>query len=219
MAEFQQGIYVEPTDDSQGAFVIDCTLESLTAHSSEITSSPVESGADVTEHRRTKPAAWRFRALLTNEIDPQIAMQRSLSALDDGPDALASARERGPAVAVTRAVDELARFQRIFERSDLCRITTEVDLLPDCLLETLDYKVLSSTPDAVGVRVAPAAIEVTGVFRQVRFATTETAALPAEAVKNQTGKTKDKGKQSTKPVNQADLERSQSILHFVTGGL
>jgi hypothetical protein len=219
LPEAVRGVYIVSTSseglplDQSDPLVFDATIESNFSRQAEITNNPIETNdGDVTDHRRTKPTTWRFRAVLTNEDpDPLVAQQRAMAASDDH-DPLASARANGPQVNKARAGELLHRLRVIFERSECVTVYTDLDVLENAVLESLEYKTLAVEFDSVSGGNLPSAIEVSGTFRQLRFATTKTVELPAEEVKRSTGKKVRRGTVQGKPASDEIKQKSKSAL-------
>jgi hypothetical protein len=188
-------------------FVFDCTVRSDHSRSAEIADAPIEANdGDVSDHRRIKPTEWEFSALLVNEIDAPVVP----TAFNDR-DPLAAHRAAAP-VNVVRALNQLQILKLIFESSETVDIYTETDHLTRAVLADLRWHVVASTPDQLSGQMVPSAIEVSGRFRQLRFATTEEVDLPAEEVKRQTGKKKNFGTVNAKETTPEVKEQAETLL-------
>src|SRR5688572_19880585 len=123
------GVLIERSPNDTDPFIFDATIESSFSAQSEITNNPIETNdGDVTDHRRTKPTVWSFKAIFVNEADPAKAADRSMAANGSDPDALASARANGPQVDQTRAISKLNELQVMWRRKDTLTVTTDLDL-------------------------------------------------------------------------------------------
>jgi hypothetical protein len=216
---FRTGILIMRSASDDDPLIFDCTIESNHTMQAEITTNPIETNdGDVTDHRRTKPTQYRFRGMFVNEADGAKAADRAMSANDDR-DPLGSARANGPQINQVRCIDMLERLKAIFKSQAVVTVYTDLEVLENAVLEALDYRVLSAELDAITAAMTPSAIEVSGTFRQLRFATTSTVELPAEPVKNQVGKKQQRGTVQGKPANDEIKAKSKSILKAFTGGL
>ena len=224
------GVYVTVQNDPD-PIVFDATIESDFSHEAEVTSNPVETNdGDVTDHRRTKPLSWRFRALLLAEDqDPTVAHQRHQAGHGSKHDPLRAAREHGPAVDPGRASSTLDRLKAAFASNKTLTVVTDLGYITNAVLASLQYKQISSgkrtittgtAATGLGVQAQVAdQIEINGVFRQIRFATTETVELPAEPVSGQTGKKVKRGTVNGKPADAGTTEKSKSWAKGFFGGL
>ena len=219
LPEATSGVMIERSGG--GGLVLDATFESKFSLTAEVTENAVENNdGDVTDHRRTKPAVWRFRSvLLAEDPDPIVAAQRSASANGSKNDPLKSARENGPQVDPWRAMTLLEELISIFKSHEVVRVTTDFGYMQNAVLESLEYFALTAgsaplrTSPTPGLRAQiPTSIEVSGSFREIRFAATETVELPAEPVKRQTGETKNAGTANGKTTTPEVKAESQSIL-------
>jgi hypothetical protein len=216
----QSGLLIQRKGDLE-PLILDCTVDSSTTLQAEVTTNPVEANnGDITDHRRTQPIALRFTSVLVNESDPLAAAVRGVSSFGDDPDPLRSARENGPQVDLTAALKKLAKLQLIHKNtSETVEVITEFDIIPNAVLESLEYKTIATSYDSISGQNLPSAIEVRGVFREIRFAVSETVELPAEPVKRQAGKKKNAGTVQGKPASDEMKSKSKSILKALTGGL
>lgn len=200
-------------------FVFDATTVSTHTLQAEITSNPIEtSSGTITDHRRTKPATWSFTAILVDEPNPQAASDRgAASTVTIEGDPLRDAITNGPQIS-RRALDSLFFLQRIFSSSRTVDVTTDTQKMESVVLENLTWRVLASMPLPNGFTPEPSVIEVSGSFREIRFASTEEVAVPKDAVKEQQGEILIYGP----TMEQAGFklqDKTETILHRVTGGL
>lgn len=202
------GILRGPLD--RDPLVFDATIESVFSAASEVTSSPVEDGSSVSDHRRTHPTSWRFRSIfVADNPDPRIAQQRAQAARDDGDDPLESARKNGPQENPLRATQLMDELLKINKTGEPVTVYTDMGRFENALIENLSYRVLASRRDPQKGDV-PTAIEVSGTFREVRFASTETVELPAEERKKTAQKTKKQGNKTTKPIKDDDPVKAKA---------
>lgn len=206
--------------------VFDATTQSDHHLQAEITSNPIESNnGNVTDHRRIKPASYAFTAIFVDEADPSAPADRAASSrrgfniarAGSGNDALASARANGPQIQ-SRALESVNFLRELFATSDVVKVTTEVEVIENAVLETLSYKVLASIPNQSGFTPEPAVFEVTGSFREVRFATTEIVEVPKDPVKRKAGRTIEFGTAVAEPTSSATKDQAQSIMSVGFGG-
>lgn len=174
--------------------ILDLTLEATHSRQAEIASSPVETGASVADHRRSEPIGYSFRGLFTTE-DP--SEQRGEQRLSEGRDPLARARN-----AITpdplRAEKLLADLITMQEEGTLLVLFTETEVLDDMVLLSLDHRRRTSGRE----------IEVSGTFKKLRTATSVVLEVAPIPELRQGERTKNQGKQATKPADEGTKGRS-----------
>jgi hypothetical protein len=191
------GIIIQRSANDLDPLVFDATLESLHSRTAEITSVPVENDADVTEHRNRGPVGYRFRAFFIREDpNPIRANQRARAANGSAPDQLASARDNGPPPTPARPFELYESLLELDKTDAVVTVYTDLEVLESVMFETIDSRNVK----------AGAAIEVSGVMRQVRFASVSLEPLPTPAVRATKPK-KNKGTKSGKKVTNEEQKR------------
>ena len=199
------GVVIQRTPDDQDPLIFDATFESQHLRTAEITSVPIETDADVTDHRRRLPLSYRFRSIfLEEDPDPLTANQRARAANGSGADQLQSARDNGPALTPTRAIDLYEDLLELDTNDSVVTVYTDLEVLENAMIESLDSRTIGDS-----------GIEISGTFKVVRFATAELVALPKAEVRT-SKKKKNKGTKSAKKNDNAEL-KSQSFLKGTFG--
>lgn len=173
------GMILERADGS--AIIFDATLESTHERVAEITSSPVESGAEIVDHRRRRPVSYRFTSLVMNDAPTnQVAQQRKINGVGNNPDNLPTNIALDP----TRAVDLYEEVLELHDTNAVFTLYTDFEVIENTMIEGLDAA-------AVGQGDG---IEIVGVIRDVQFATTDVVTVPQQAQRT----SKKKKKKGTK---------------------
>ncbi len=194
------GVVIQRTPGDQDPLIFDATFESQHMRTAEITSVPIETGADVTDHRRRMPLAYRFRSIfLEEDPNPLTANQRARAANGSGVDQLESARDNGPAPTPTRALDLYEDLLELDANDSVVTVYTDLEVIENAMIENLDSNTIGDS-----------GIEITGAFKVVRFATAELVALPKAEVRT-SKKKKNKGTKSAKKNDNPKL-KSESFL-------
>ena len=185
--------------------ILDATLSAEYAHESETSSNPVEEGADIVDHSRSRPERYRFEGLaLDIPSDAQAARRRSDAGEGALDDPLAATREIEP-VDDTRATTILSEILALYDAKAAVTIVTGLFTDRNMLLDSLTYSTAGK-----------GAIRISGVFRRVRFARTQFSevAIPKEEERAAASPTTEQG---TKGGGSAEQELIDSIAASASG--
>ena len=196
------GIIIERFAGDEDPVGFDATLESIHTRISEITSSPIERGGDVVDHKRRLPIAYRFTSIiLTDDPDPLLTNERS-NVLRVGADP--ATLPPGLALNPTRATDVYRALLAIDEGDLVVTVYTDIEVLEEMMIEGIESTVLGNGD----------ALQIIGNMRQVQFATAEVVELPRMRL----SKKKRKGVKSGKRRDAAQL-RSKDFFTFTADEL
>lgn len=199
LAKAGESFAVFRSDADLDPLVLDLTNEEAVSDTVEVSTSPIEEGADITDHVRRSPTSVRFRGLLVNApYNPGAARAREL-ARGSGTlqNQLRSAAINGPRVDETRAQSELDRLRSLLGGEPVILITG-YGVFRNMMLTSLEHR-----PAGKG------AVEVSGSFVRVAFATVSNVYLPPEPIEQ-----KDKGKTKGGTKSPKEAEESRKSLAF-----
>ena len=171
--------------DNRRLIIFDATLESTHTRLADITTYPVEDQDYGTDHRRTRPQSWRFVAVFMQEDQDRRIVEGRSHLVGKDP----ATFPPGLALNETRALDELEKLKEVHNSSEKVTVYSDTEIIDDAMLESLDSRLLGGG----------AAVEVTGVFREVRFAFAERQPIPTLPLRDRKKKKK-KGTVSGKNV-------------------
>lgn len=192
------GFFILDEEQTEVLLELDLATEETISRTAQITSAPVEDGADVSDHVRLDPEGGVFSGFLVNDgADEEEVGGRVGGSLED-------IRASSP-IDQTRAGRILAELQLLIINRDIVTISTSLELLTNVILTRVQ-----------GFQKAPGVIEVSGAYRVIRKAVTELVALPKPEVKAQSSKTKKKG--SSKPKEASKDLQGKSIALTLSGG-
>lgn len=181
------------------AIALDATLVETHGGDVQITESPVERGANPTDHARPKPETLKVEALVCDYPLESAVGESSSYLFVPGP---------GRAAAIVSAL-KAARGSTLFEV--LTGVETYADMLIESLSETRDKSISSKPPKDTSLppyRPPGTARKLSLSFRQVRIVGTDTVAT-LERVSTPGAQQKvDKGRKDAQAATEAELDRS-----------
>lgn len=164
---------------------LDVSEDETISRTAQITSSPVEDGADVNDHIRLEADSGSFSGLLLN--DPGDA------------DTVRERQATGALVDDTRASRAYSRLFEAHQNREIVTIITALEQLDNVVLTTLR-----------GRQVRPGVLRVSGAYQVIRLAVTSQIELPKPSKRSQKSKTKRKGTTQTKPASESLKSKSIS---------
>lgn len=183
-------------DIDGGLVVLDASLEEQHSFDAELTSNPVEQGADVTDHLRRKPGDLTIRGFVTNAPVGPRRTERGATAEGASGYAQQAYRDLLLLLGAARAITVKTAWR------------------------TWEPVVLVSLKVPRTVDVGDAA-EITLVFREIRFVATQTVQLPAQAARlrntQKPGAAANQGKQTGEVAPPAQLRSAAKALGNWTG--
>lgn len=171
----------------------DASISERYSRQKEITAHPVEDGADVTDHQRTRPTSIEIHGWVSDTPIIFLASLRAQPSVSGGDPR-------------TRAADAWRELNRIMDAEQSVKVITELGEFDNMALSSIDV-----SRDKDTGRILDARISLTEII----VATTETVALPQPAppagssASNRAPKI-NKGKQVAKP------PANQSVLFSIT---
>lgn len=202
-------------------FMLDVVLEPEVARGVDVSPYPQEDGSESVDHARNRPVQFRFRGLFVNEpADDGEAQRRSDATIAPDPnsplsiaerllgrdfrDPLVSSRVLGPQVDEKRAADLFAELAEIMRARKPVKIAVDGIPFTDFLMTDLTRRPLKAN-----------AIEVSGAFREVRYASrlgVELKPIPAPPRKSKTTATTREGPKAKAEAAPEQKTKATSIL-------
>lgn len=136
---------------------VDVTLTQDHQRSAEVTDSPVETGADVSDHRRVKPEVFKMRGIVS-DIDPEAGI---LGGIAGAATSLVSDS--------SRSRDAYLTLVDLFDSDQVFTIVTSLQVYPDMVFTDLSVHIDPQTGKA---------IDFEATVRTIRFASSEFVDAP-----------------------------------------
>jgi hypothetical protein len=149
-----QRVLIARKAPESGFVMVDVSLSEDHVREAELTDSPVETGSDVTDHRRIRPAQLSIRGLVT---DTPASMLASIAA--------------GPTPFSSLSKDAYEKLRAQFEAHELVTVVTSLRVYDN--MAWTSFRVHKSPETGK-------ALEFDAALREVRFAVTATVPFRAE---------------------------------------
>lgn len=184
---------------------LDCVLSESHKAEVEVTSHPVEKGADITDHARQKPREVTITAIIS-ETPVTLSQQRRVIK-SDGTRIETLVAQPIPLNSDQYVGAALAKLDRLLATKELVTLVTALRSYKDMMLTSLTIPKDPKTGMA---------LNFTAVFREIRFAVIRTTEAQTKVVKTANKKV-NLGKQVGKPKPEANRS-IWSSLNNATGG-
>jgi hypothetical protein len=173
--------------------LLDATVQELHSSRGEVTDFPVETGADISEHKRVLPDRVRIEGVISNT---------PLPSQTNSPSTFKEDIEAG--VYAQRAETAYDTLRNIHETGTAVTIYTALRTYERMQLESLEIPRNVETGDA---------LRFAADFKQITTVDSQTAELSTSISRNATKSPKaNKGMQPKKPVEEAQEESANSLL-------
>lgn len=137
-------------------FLIDVAIQEVHEYPSEVTSHPVEDGADVTDHIRNRPITVSLQGVVSDTPIGSVANEREADSLPSD--------------------DALAKLEQVRAAREPVTITSSLGSFQNMALQTLSVPTNASTGDALRFRA---------VFTQIELVTNERTTIRVEPARAQ----------------------------------
>lgn len=191
--------------DDLDPLILDASMESESSRGRVVTTSPVETGADVSDHSRNESVRFRFRAYFQDQPPNSLAAQQRANSAQKLEDIVQT-------LDTTRATTQMAKLFDLADSKQPFIVIAEIEELEDMLfVGDLVTQKKAGKYSAGGVSV-PTTIEVNGTCVQVKRAsvrfTPGVSVVKTEVPAAQP--TKQKGVQAAKPASAETRDGSLS---------
>ena len=137
---------------------LDCSVSETHTRANEVTDHPVEKGANVSDHARSKPDMLTLEGIVSNT--PLNKQQQQRIVESRGVNITSTSASDAPAGAVGYAEQGYAKLSELMDKKTLITVVTALRTYENMILETLTVPRDARTGDA---------LRFTGTFKQIRL--------------------------------------------------